>query len=216
VYGDLATCESRLKASCVTALGVTGNANTPQKVSDCAAAVATWTCDDFVIGANPPAACAQVTGSVAIGSPCSAAGQCQSGFCAYSASACGACAAAPTAGQPSTPTDQCGPALVRGANGNCQVPSKAGAACGAMQVCSAGLRCIGGTCKALDSTVSTGACGDVSGKVVGCTQGTCPGGMMPMCVARAADGAACDLTKGPFCMAPALCISGTCQHPACK
>jgi hypothetical protein len=66
---------------------------------------------------------------------------------------------------------------------------------------------------AVDSVVAAGQpCGDVGGKSVECTAGTCEKGV---CVARAADGAHCDLVAGPFCLPPALCIQGTCQLSAC-
>jgi hypothetical protein len=40
-----------------------------------------------------------------------------------------------------------------------------------------------------------------------------------VCVAPAADGAACDISKGIGCQEPAACVSGSCTLPqaaACK
>jgi hypothetical protein len=59
-------------------------------------------------------------------------------------------------------------------------------------------------------------CGIVGTDLVQCAgAGLCSGlskmSFTGMCVAAAADGAACDAKAGPYCMAPALCIGGTCQ-----
>jgi hypothetical protein len=214
LYGDEAACETRLKANCVSALAAPSNANTPTLVAGCTTAMPGWACNDFLIGANPPAACAQSTGSVAAGGPCYAAGQCQSGFCAISTAACGVCAVAPTAGLACTASNQCGPGLLCGSDGNCVVPAQKDATCGAGQVCSPGNLCIAGTCKAIDSTATAGqACGNVSGKTVACASGTCE---KAVCVARATDGAACNPSTGPVCEPPAFCVGGTCQIALCK
>jgi hypothetical protein len=60
-------------------------------------------------------------------------------------------------------------------------------------------------------------CGVVAGLLVGCSAGgTCQratGAATGMCVAPAADGAACNDTTGPSCTTPAKCVGGTCQLP---
>lgn len=66
-------------------------------------------------------------------------------------------------------------------------------------------------------------CGIVGGAVAVCTAaGRCQrpsGSLSGSCLAAAADGAACDETKGPSCMGPATCKNSVCTVPnyaACK
>ncbi len=90
----------------------------------------------------------------------------------------------------------------------------------------AGLYCDGTTrsCLAVSYGVAGSQCGFVSPIVVNCTNAaTCFGaqGQTPgMCLANAADGAACDTQAGPSCLPPAQCVTGsptvtagTCQLP---
>jgi hypothetical protein len=215
LYGDEATCEARVKANCVSALGAPSNANTPANVASCTAAVPSWACGDILTGANPPAACAQVMGPLANAAACYAAGQCQSGFCGFSSSACGACTPPPGVGQPATSAGQCSPGLVRAsADGTCVAPVALGGKCdGKTAICAPSTLCVMSTCTAIDSTTPPGQpCGNVGGKTVACAGGNC---IMGTCVAHATDGAACDLTGGPYCEPPALCVGGTCQTAMC-
>ncbi|HXN33589.1 MAG TPA: hypothetical protein VN894_17090 [Polyangiaceae bacterium] len=49
-----------------------------------------------------------------------------------------------------------------------------------------------------------------------CKAGSCatdPSTQKSTCVANAADGATCDATSGPFCMAPARCVDAACKIP---
>lgn len=160
VYGDEATCESRIKQNCVNALAAPSTGNTPAATEACAQAYAGWACADFLDGANVPQACAQVTGSLASGAACEFAGQCQSGFCAIvPGAACGTCAAPPKAG------DSCAQLTTCGNNAGltctqdtqtCVVLAAQGAACGKGAPCGTGLSCVGadaatstqGTCQA--------------------------------------------------------------------
>jgi hypothetical protein len=60
------------------------------------------------------------------------------------------------------------------------------------------------------------ACGLVNGGYVGCSGGArCKlgAGFMGTCLAPAADGAACDTTNGPDCLAPAQCVGSVCKLP---
>ena len=213
LYGDEASCEARVKTTCVANLSAPGNANNPAANEACVAAEDGWACGEFLTGENPPAACTQKLGPLATGAACSAFGQCQSGFCQYSTSACGACQPAPTSGQPCSPTHQCGPGLACSGSKTCIAAAAADAACGTSQPCGPGLMCISAVCKAIDSTVAAGQpCGNVGGKTVACTSGTCE---KAVCVGYAADGAPCDDTAGPFCTPGAFCIAGTCRLPAC-
>jgi hypothetical protein len=219
LYGDEASCESRVKANCLSTLAAPSNGNTPGHVAACADAIGGWSCGDFFLSANPPPACAQPTGPLAAGAACYAAGQCQTGFCAIGASACGACAALPGAGEPCTPTRQCGPGMQCTGDLTCRVPGVEGDACGKSAGCAPGLRCVGGSCAAYASAAARGQpCGVVGGKAVTCTAGDCQiptGTTAGTCVGRSTEGAACDQTAGPFCEPPAVCVSGTCRIPSC-
>jgi hypothetical protein len=218
VYADEATCESRVKASCLNSLSAPSNANNPSHNESCATAIPGWSCGDIVIGANAPAACAQVTGPLATGAACYANGQCQTGFCGFANASCGTCMAAPQVGEPCTGPHQCGPGLTCAGDGKCALFALPGTACGTSQPCAPGNQCIGSVCKATATAVAAGQpCGNVNGTVTGCLDGSCEnqGGKL-VCVARAAPGAACNVTGGPFCQAPALCVGGSCQIPACK
>jgi hypothetical protein len=56
----------------------------------------------------------------------------------------------------------------------------------------------------------TGACGTTNAGFVVCTRGGVCVGANPRCVPSAADGARCDDSAGPRCLAPATCSGGTC------
>lgn len=73
------------------------------------------------------------------------------------------------------------------------------------------------TCTAVTFAANGAACGVGSdGNLIDCIAGVCYGsvigGTMPMmgtCKANAADGAACDTTNGPGCIAPARCVTAS-------
>ena len=220
-YASETECETRTSAQCTAALASPATGATPNTTETLAQGEPGWDCVDFLVDANPPPDCVQVTGPGANGSPCQAFAQCQSGFCAFASSTCGTCAVAPVANQPCTPTHQCAPGLeCLTSTSTCVVPVGAGGACGTGIVCAPGDRCVKGTCQTATVNAPAGhACGSVNGTVTGCAQGSCvevTTGTLPECIGRAADGAACNLSMGPFCESPALCIAGTCQHPSCQ
>jgi hypothetical protein len=176
-YGDEATCEAREKQNSLNALAAPGNGNTPMHTEACAQAVASWSCGDFVDNVSPPLACQQQTGTVSNSQPCGFPGQCQSGFCAIvPGNACGACAAAPTAGASCAQLTTCGPGMLCTTDTQtCVVFGVSGAACGKGAPCGAGLSCVG-------ANANTGV------------QGKCAASVM-------ASGATCDPTQqtGPGC-----------------
>lgn len=258
-YGDEATCEARERQNCSDAQAAPGTGNNPQRTEDCSQAFGGWSCTDFLNSTNIPAACVQVTGSVATGAACAFSGQCQTGFCAIApGSACGTCAAAPVAGASCAALTSCGQGLsCNGQTKTCVAPATTvGASCGTGAPCGAGLGCADGMCQAsatqlgatcdpsgpgcdrnaglvcnrktkLCATATIAAagqpCGDVENQTAFCgASATCVGasGSTPgMCVAAAADGAACDLASGPACEQLARCIvssgtAGTCRMSA--
>ena len=149
-WGDLATCTGRDKLACLASITAPGAGNTPY---------AAWQCPDWFNGV-PPAACAQKTGTHAVGDVCTFAAQCGSGFCATSRGAkCGVCAAAPVVGT------ACGDGVGCGGNGltcdptslTCVVMVTDGGACQS-GTCGYGFGCVadGGLCFAEGDFVDAG------------------------------------------------------------
>ncbi len=108
--------------------------------------------------------------------------------------------------------------------GTCKTPQPAGAPCTGAGTgnCDGtqGLYCSNSQCKQALTAKAGQTCGiDLqAGTYTACTGGSvCTSNNV--CSAVAADGAACDDTKGPTCLAPARCMSGICTvvNPAsCK
>lgn len=151
VYGDLATCEQRVRDACVTSLAARGTGQTPVNVVACARAYPSIACVDVLNGDNLPTVCLAQAGSIADGAACRFASQCRSGWCAVpTGSACGVCAAAPSAGAmcngPGAPQGCGGRGLVcvgesATAPGTCVARGAAGSLCDATHPCGAGLSC---------------------------------------------------------------------------
>jgi len=104
----------------------------------------------------------------------------------------------------------------------CAAPVGAGMACDpVIKNCDGtqGLYCDPQTrlCKPAGFAEPGGSCGVVNGGYVACSGGGhCKlgvGSLMGTCLAPAADGAACDPTTGPDCLAPAQCVSSVCKLP---
>jgi len=140
---------------------------------------------------------------------------CVSGKCATPAKAGEACGTTP-----------CGSGLVCAA-GKCTTPAKTGEACasdGTAPSCDAqaGLLCNPSTkkCQLVGFAAVGAACGydTATTTYTACNNGAhcvlATGKSTGTCVAPAADGAACDASKGSqSCLPPALCISGKCTLP---
>ena len=171
-YGAMELCVSRVKANCLVALGAPNTGRTSDNQEACALAYAGASCADFVQGSI--AACLPPAGTRAIGGPCTYSAQCQSAFCAIpTGTACGTCAASPTAGQ-SCASSQCGPGQqCQKATTSCQPFGAAGDKCSSTSECVVGLACVGAS--------------SASG-----TTGTCVVGAETL-------SAACDRTSGPQC-----------------
>lgn len=148
----------------------------------------------------------------------------------------GSCAAPVTKGGPCLRAGECtaGTACVgakpaQNMKGTCQAQgTMVGAACDAKRTTLAdcdkhlGLYCSpAGMCEDISFVDAGMPCGIVgagmSATEVGCTGGALcviPNGTTQgTCVAPAADGAACDDTKGPPCMDPSKCVAGKCTEP---
>jgi hypothetical protein len=167
--------------------------------------------------------CGVCTTFAAAGASCTLDGDCDNGLTCF-----GGTCVTPVAsgGACDTTSHPCLPTLACNA-GTCGTPGAAGASCDptATDTCDNlhGVFCDGATSKCVTAAFAqTGApCGYVSGTLTICLAGpgnaeaeckglsaTSPTGT---CQAPAADGASCNATTGPFCLAPSVCVNGACQ-----
>jgi hypothetical protein len=168
-YGDVTTCEMRLKGPCKSSLHEPGTTLTPNRLDACAQKLMAESCNDaynHVI----PAECKAVAGALADGTPCGGDGQCKNAFCKKAAGmSCGVCAS--RNGSCVLDAD-CDSGLVCAA-GTCVMRVAAGGMCDQGHPCQYGLVCDAATCKT-------------------------PPGTGMMCTASAGGGN-CDQTQGNFC-----------------
>ena len=230
-YGDLATCESRQSATCVSNLAAPQTANSPVHTEDCAEAIPGVTCSDFELG-NVPPACQPPAGPRANGSSCSVSAQCATAFCLIpKTSSCGTCEPAPAVGAPCS-NNGCGPGLVCDAKTLlCATPLGAGGSCDDSSACSPGFTCIGnspaasGTCTAVATAVGANCdLADAGTRCDGRLGLYCnvPQGRVCEQVGNAAatlacgtiDGGVIDCNAGAFCQRPGNSRSGVCIAPA--
>jgi hypothetical protein len=224
-YGGESTCETRIKASCLNALAAPSTGASPSQTESCAQAYPSYACADYLNKMNIPAACQQVTGSIAAGGACEFAGQCQTGFCAIApGGACGKCATAPMQGDSCAQLTSCGPTLTCARDMLvCTTVAAQGQACGAGEPCGTGLSCIApggvgtaGTCQtagvqvgaACDGSLKTGPSCDnalglyCDGKTKQCAQ-----------TAYATGETACGYSVDAGTLVE--CTAGSCENGAC-
>jgi hypothetical protein len=164
--------------------------------------------------------CSPLFGS---GGSCSADSDCQSGLVCPKPNnaATGSCTVPGAQGAACDGTHTCLATLGCSA-GTCTPTLGPGAQCSTTQPCDSLLR--GLYCNRLNlcaqiTTVAPGvACGlFADGTARFCSAGgkckMADGAATGTCEAPAADGASCDATNGPLCLAPALCINGACTLP---
>jgi hypothetical protein len=166
-FADLATCEARDKANCLSSISAPSTGNTPASLTACAAAYSSWSCADWYNGITP-AACKVQSGTKANGSLCSFAAQCSSAYCAvFRGANCGTCAPQPSIGTSCAAGNACGgnglycdsftdtcQALVTSSGQSCDAGS-----CGYQLGCVIPTDGGGGTCQALGSEVDAGCDG---------------------------------------------------------
>jgi len=230
-YGDVATCESRQSATCVSNLAAPQTANSPAHTEECAQAIPGESCSDFELG-NVPPACQPPAGPRDAGSPCSVSAQCGTAFCLIpKTSSCGTCEPAPAVGA-SCSNNGCGPGLVCDAKTLlCATPLGAGGSCDDSSACGPGFTCIGntpaanGTCTAVATAVGANCdLADAGTRCDGRLGLYCnvPEGRVCDRVGNAAatlacgtiDGGVIDCTAGAFCQRPGNSRSGVCIAPA--
>jgi hypothetical protein len=148
-YGTQDGCVQALTPNCIDSLSAPSSGATPTTAEACAMAYSSWSCEDFENNVNPPAACAQKTGSLASGAACGFPAQCQSGFCAIPPNAlCGTCATQPSAGDSCANLTTCGTGLTcDGKSSTCVAYGAMGAQCSADAPCGYLLSCVGANAK---------------------------------------------------------------------
>ncbi len=223
IYGDLATCKSRVALGCLPAFGAPGSSATTARTVQCAQALRQLSCEVVKTGDYGPA-CAAVPGALADGAACGDDSQCQSTFCARaSTSLCGTCSPKSTEGGPCEDgACSSGLSCPTGAS-TCikPVPGEVGDACTYQEQCdlAEGIVCDTAASKeCIQVSVASGtgeACGlTMTGFVLCRASGACSGIFGGTCSAAAADGAACSASDtGPKCLSPARCVEGTCALP---
>jgi hypothetical protein len=230
-YGDVTTCSTRVKTSCLNTLSAPGTGITPAKEESCVQAVHGATCDD-VVDHNAPTACQAVGGTLAAGAACGDSSQCQSAYCNLGTDGtCGACAAARSAsGGPCNRDDDCaygsvctmGGATAGTTGGTCTTPVAMGGTCDSTHPCKTTLACKNGTCTTPDAagvSCMTGSCDAFAGLY-------CPVGFGSAQVCSmlgfAGPGEACGVINGNLvicsgggnCQGATLTVAGKCQAPA--
>jgi len=183
-YGDVATCQMRAKASCLTDLMAPNSSATPDKLDHCATASNMIACD-ALFTRDTPKDCIPDPGKLADGMACGADAQCVSTYCKKPANeVCGVCGARAAAGAACSVDADCDFKLAC-ANGVCVAYAALGATCDAGHPCAAPNLCKNGVCAA-------------------------PAGAGQPCT-PSATGGDCDETKGLFCN-PSSATAGVCAQ----
>jgi hypothetical protein len=155
-YGDVATCQSRLKASLAAAAAASGSGWTGSNLEACAQALPAVSCDD-ALGHNIPVPCRTPSGQLATGAACGDNSQCSSGYCNLGPGGkCGTCAAGlGAAGAGCYRDDDCAYGTLCVGNdvtaspakqGKCTGLGASGATCDDLHPCEKTLSCNAGVC----------------------------------------------------------------------
>jgi hypothetical protein len=225
-YGDVATCQTRFQATCITALAAPGTGMTASTMEACATAVAGEACADIVSN-NPPSACHAVAGQLANGTACGDPSQCQSTYCNRGTDGtCGACGTRSTSGACNRDEDcpygqTCLLPTGMTTGGTCISPGASASNCDAMHPCNKTLACKNGTCSAPDEAGAACIPGDTSNFFGSCDalKGLACHPLRKVCMAIgvASAGQPCGAVNGGFfaCAAAGTCnTAGTCTAAA--
>lgn len=151
LYGDSATCESRLYLSCMESFAP-GSTATGESLSTCTKAIAALSCDGAI---DSQAACNPTPGTLTNGSPCGSDYQCQSTYCKLTSngsgmtSTCGACTQRAKVGDSCDATEcEFGLGCVSQGTGpsKCVTPAAEGSQCSSNAACQSGLICSNNLC----------------------------------------------------------------------
>ncbi len=258
-FGDVATCQTRFAAQCVTGLAAPGDGSTPDSTAACAIKAPAVACVDLFANVLPTE-CQPVVGAEADGAACGDSSQCKSRFCAFddSKATCGTCAE-PVAAEAACVNGGCPSGLKCGTDTKCHRVGALNDACDDAHACASSLACFnskcvlpagnGADCDPAGSTTTTHVPCDLVGgywcnltskkcetialnaaRGANCGLNVTTGGLTVCepksycsmnattyagtCVARVADGGACDATAktlGGPCTDPAKCLGGVCK-----
>ena len=144
-FVDHADCIALNARGCMDNYSAAGTARDGALNMECAKALPSMTCTDFVAGRLPPP-CMPKKGSLETGSPCRLHDQCLTAFCVGAKPGeCGKCSSAPSLVGSPCESEECGVGLVC-VSGTCKAFAKLGAACNDGQPCGPDLYCASGTC----------------------------------------------------------------------
>jgi hypothetical protein len=154
LWGDLATCESRLTADCTAHFfSGPGTSLTPARWEACAAATASKSCAES-LSFIPFAECQEKPGALPAGSPCLFGNQCATARCKLDRpNGCGTCVTISPANGACQTDDDCDVTAACSPAGVC-VPygTTQGASCDANHPCDGMFVCKGGTCQPLGTS----------------------------------------------------------------
>jgi hypothetical protein len=221
LYGDKATCVSRVVLSCTTDQKVEGISRTADDLVKCAQQVSTAACADLLAGKFPDV-CSVNPGNTPGGAPCGSDWQCETTYCRKLDAKCGVCGPRAAAGADCTADAGCQKGLVC-ANKKCAAPAGPGADCNLPnQPCRTDLYCTSasgaGKCAAkmgagAPCADNSDACDFVKGVICNPVNHTCE----TLSVAKG--GEACGLGTRTLCVgfvAPCsnFLVGGVCANPA--
>lgn len=242
MWYDMNDCTTLERDACLLSLDATGSARTVGEVTNCAAAMATASCDDLFYRQGPPA-CAYANGTLPDKAACVTDSQCQSGVCMGTAfNVCGYCEATPQPGASCTGTVCAGGACV----GSKCVPWRwLGDACDASHPCEPELACQSGVCvhngRSGAPCASVDDCDVLQGYFCDTATSTCQktplssagepcehfyqcsAGTLcvsqgdagpPQCVPEVGPGESCGYAAQRFCRDPYSCAGGLCVERA--
>ena len=130
LYGDVATCESRMMLSCLPALAAPSTSALPAQYEACAAALGASDCSALFMR-TPPTACRATPGKLGDGAACGDDAQCAGMYCKKPPNqVCGACGTRTAIGDACQSDDECDFGLAC-ANGGCVPLVGLGASCAA-------------------------------------------------------------------------------------
>jgi hypothetical protein len=146
-FGDVRTCEQRLRQELLPVFGANGSSSTPAQTESCAQAIPQMTCADLLARKNATP-CQTLPGMLADGAACGADSQCHGTRCRVAADAlCGTCTEPAPAGAACGVDADCQPGMTC-LDGSCTQYGNEGASCSTTQPCRPDLGCVGGTCGA--------------------------------------------------------------------
>lgn len=184
-----------------------------------------WQCQSGRCKKDPSSGCGTCGPRASSGGTCASNADCQFGLvCAAGTKTCVALAPIGSScdgGHPCAIGASCVGAS-SGSSGTCRATAEAGAACDPQAKNAPGCDLLQGlycdptskTCRTIAFAGAGGTCGYANGAFTTCRDGAvCKvgSGDTGACIAPAADGASCDASNGPGCLAGAACIGGICR-----